>query len=74
MESDVDKIIFLQNFKTDSGAHLASYLYGSRSSFSGSKAAGNEADHSAPSNSEFKTELAYTATPTYVKGQFSLYL
>jgi hypothetical protein len=41
-------------FQTGSGVHPAFYPMGTRGSFSGSKAAGHEADHSLPSSAEVK--------------------
>jgi hypothetical protein len=46
--------------------HPASYPMGTRDSFSGSKAARCEADHSPPSSAEVKNSWSYTSTPQYV--------
>jgi hypothetical protein len=45
-----------------SGAHTASYLMGTRGSFSGVKRPGREADYSPPSSAEVKNEWSYTST------------
>lgn len=51
--------------QTNSGAHYASYLMGTRAPFVGSKAAG-EADRSPPSSVEIKNARSRTSTPPYI--------
>jgi hypothetical protein len=53
----------LQNAETGSGVYPASYSMGTRSSFSGGKAAGHETDHSPPPSTKVKNECSDNSTP-----------
>jgi hypothetical protein len=61
----------LQNIKTNSGAHPASYLMGSGllspggGGGGGVKRPGCEANHPRKSSAEFKNEWIYISTPLY---------
>jgi hypothetical protein len=52
--------------QTGSGAHLASYLMGTRVSFPRGKGPWRRADHSPPTNTEVKNAWSYTSTFQYV--------
>jgi hypothetical protein len=62
----VKQFPLLHIVQTGSGVHPTSYKMDTEGSFPGVKRQGREADHSPPTNAEFKKMWIYTSTPPYV--------